>query len=180
MVARRRLPPQWQVLHASGTRDFEWMLAERTAEPNGTRYLLAPYLDDMAAAYMAADVVVCRAGASTLAELAVTGLPSVLVPYPHATEDHQRLNAQVFVAAGAAVAIDNAALDADSLYWTLTEALDPAKHANMRAAAKGLAHPRALHTIVERILSGRIGKKHDDETGEMAHIPAKGRSSQRT
>jgi UDP-N-acetylglucosamine--N-acetylmuramyl-(pentapeptide) pyrophosphoryl-undecaprenol N-acetylglucosamine transferase len=153
MVARRRLPADWQVLHVAGTRDFEWMLAERKAESNRNRYVLEPYLEDMAGAYAAADVAVCRSGASTLAELATAGLPSILVPYPHAAGAHQRLNAQVFVDAGAAVAIENAKLDADSLYWRLTEVMEPATHRHMQARARELAHPRALSVIVERLIA---------------------------
>lgn len=175
LAARRRLPSRWQVIHLAGHRDFEWMAAERKAEPNQNRYALLPYLEDMAAVYAAADVAVCRAGASTLAELAVVGLPSILVPYPHATDDHQRRNAAVFEQAGAALVVENAKLDADSLYWALNEALDPAKHATMRASVQRLAHPRALHSIVERIVGGRIGAPLLDDAREIAHKTGKGR-----
>lgn len=157
LVARRRLPPDWQVLHIAGERDHEWMAAERSTEPNDNRYVLLAHLAEMALAYAAADVAVCRAGASTLAELATAGVASILVPYPHAAEDHQRKNARAFADAGAASVIDDAELDPDTLYWRLVETMDPAKLAAMRDAARGLARPRALADMVERILMGRIG-----------------------
>jgi UDP-N-acetylglucosamine--N-acetylmuramyl-(pentapeptide) pyrophosphoryl-undecaprenol N-acetylglucosamine transferase len=159
MVARRRLPSEWQVLHVTGKRDYEWMAAERKAEHNENRYIAAAYLDDMALAHAASDVVVSRAGASSLAEFAVSGLPALLVPYPHASEDHQRKNAQVFEARGAAIIIEDASLDADTLYWALLDIMNDDKRAAMSAAARGLSQPRALHHMVERILLGGIGKR---------------------
>jgi len=181
MVARRRLPPGWQVLHLAGKRDFEWMSAERRAEQNSNRYVLEPYLEEMATAYAAADVAVCRSGASTLAELAVVGLPAILVPYPHATDDHQKINADVFAVAGAATVIENAKLDADALYWALEEIVKPDRLAAMKAAAHSLSQPRALFSMVERILDGRIGAA-DSRSSRVAMSArrGKGRSKERT
>lgn len=159
MVARRRLPRAWQVLHVTGKRDYEWMMAERKAEPNANRYHIRPYLADMARAYAAADVAVCRAGASTLAELAVAGVPAILIPYPFAAEDHQTKNAALFAGAQAAIVIEDTKLDADSLYWGLVAILDPSKLPVMREAVRRLAQPRALHAMVERILTSRIGRR---------------------
>ncbi len=152
MVAMRRLPAAWQVLHLSGDRDYAWMAANRKSDANENRYLLLPYLNDMELAYAAADVAVTRAGASTIAELAVTGVPSILVPYPYASEDHQRKNAELFAHRGAAVIIADANLNADTLYWSLIDILQPDKLASMKAAAHSLAQPRALHLMIERIL----------------------------
>jgi UDP-N-acetylglucosamine--N-acetylmuramyl-(pentapeptide) pyrophosphoryl-undecaprenol N-acetylglucosamine transferase len=157
LVARRRLPPDWQVLHIAGERDHEWMAAERGAEPNGNRYVLLPYLAEMALAYAAADIAVCRSGASTLAELSTAGVASILIPYPHAAEDHQHKNAVAFAEAGASLVMSDADLDPDALYWKLVEAMDPARLEAMRKAAHALARPRALADMVERILMGRIG-----------------------
>ena len=159
MVARRRLPPDFQLLHIAGERDYTWMAAERKVEANTNRYQLVPYLDRMELAYSAADVAVCRAGASTLAELAVVGLPSILIPYPHATDDHQRKNADVFARHNAALLIEDKKLDSDSLYWALVDVLTPDKLAAMRFGAASLSHPRALQTMIERIVKGEIGKK---------------------
>jgi len=158
MVARRRLPPGLQVLHIAGERDHEWMAAERKVEANANRYQLVRYLDKMELAYAAADIAVCRAGASTLAELAVVGLPSILIPYPHAADDHQRKNAAVFERHNAALVIDDKKLDSDALYWALLQVLTPEKLSAMRFGAASLSHPRALQTMVERIIKGQIGK----------------------
>ncbi|HLJ84713.1 MAG TPA: UDP-N-acetylglucosamine--N-acetylmuramyl-(pentapeptide) pyrophosphoryl-undecaprenol N-acetylglucosamine transferase [Candidatus Eremiobacteraceae bacterium] len=159
MAARRRLPTDWQVLHVAGKRDFEWMAAERRSEPNDNRYVVLPYLDDMALGFAAADAIVSRAGASTLAEIAISGIASILVPYPHAAEDHQTKNAAAFVSRGAALVIADERLDADALYWALVELLDDDKRETMAAAARGLSQPRALHHMVERILTGGIGSR---------------------
>lgn len=159
MVARRRLPRAWQVLHLTGRRDYEWMAAERKAEPNANRYAIRPYLEDIARAYAAADVAVCRAGASTLAELAVAGVPAMLIPYPFAAENHQSKNAALFAGAQAAVVIEDAKLDADGMYWGLVGMLDENRLPAMRQAVRRLAQPRALQTMVERILTSRIGRR---------------------
>ena len=158
MVARRRLPATWQVLHITGERDSEWMTAERNVDRNENRYVLLPYLAEMPLAYAAADVAVCRAGASTLAELATAGVPAILIPYPFAAEDHQRKNAEAFEQVDAAAILDDAALDPDSLYWKLVEVTAQDRLEAMRAAVAQLARPRALHDMVERILTSRIGK----------------------
>lgn len=158
MVARRRLPPGWQILHIAGERDYKWMVTERKVESNANRYQLMPYLDKMELAYAAADVAVCRAGASTLAELAVVGLPSILIPYPHAADNHQQKNADVFVRHNAAAIIEDKKLDSDSLYWALLDVLEPDKQAAMRFGAASLAHPRALQMMIERLIKGNIGK----------------------
>ena len=157
LASRRRLPASWQLLHVCGERDHEWMAAERAAEPNDNRYVLLPHLAEMALAFAAADIAVCRAGASTLAELATTGLPAILIPYPFAAEQHQRTNAALFGGAGAAAVMPDDALDHDSLYWKLVELVDEKKLAAMRQAAVALARPRALADMVERIMSSRIG-----------------------
>ncbi|MBV8365902.1 MAG: UDP-N-acetylglucosamine--N-acetylmuramyl-(pentapeptide) pyrophosphoryl-undecaprenol N-acetylglucosamine transferase [Candidatus Eremiobacteraeota bacterium] len=159
MVARRRLPPGFQLLHIAGERDYEWMAAERKVEANDNRYRLVAYIDKMELAYAAADIAVCRAGASTLAELAVVGLPSILIPYPHAADDHQRKNAEVFTRHSASALLEDKKLDADTLYWSLIDVLKPERLSAMRFAATSLAHPRALQTMIERIVKGQIGRK---------------------
>ncbi|MDQ6824900.1 MAG: UDP-N-acetylglucosamine--N-acetylmuramyl-(pentapeptide) pyrophosphoryl-undecaprenol N-acetylglucosamine transferase [Candidatus Eremiobacteraeota bacterium] len=157
MAARRRLPENWQILHVTGVRDFEWMSAERKTDSNANHYKMLPYLDSMPLAYWAADLVVCRSGASTLAELCTVGLPCILVPYPHAAEDHQRANADYLVDHGAALTIQDALLTPDSLYWLLMDTAEPDKLAAMHKALLRLAHPLAVNAMVERLLSGRIG-----------------------
>ena len=160
LVTRRTLGPDWQVLHVSGERDYVYMQAgERELAP-GNHVRLVPYLDDPADAYAAADAVVARAGASTLAELAVTGTPAVLVPYPHAADQHQAVNAALFAESGAAVVLDDAEVDGDRLWWALREVLEPDRNAAMRRAARSLAPRNAAAAIVariERALAPRVG-----------------------
>jgi UDP-N-acetylglucosamine--N-acetylmuramyl-(pentapeptide) pyrophosphoryl-undecaprenol N-acetylglucosamine transferase len=151
LVTRRTLGAGWQVLHVSGERDYAYMQAEEREPAPGNRVVLVPYLDDPADAYAAADVVVARAGASTLAELAVTGTPAILIPYPHAADQHQAHNAELFAAQGAAVVIADGELDGDRLWWTLREMLEPERRSAMRTAARSLAPRDAAAAIVARI-----------------------------
>ncbi len=151
LVTGRALPPDWQVLHVSGERDHAAVQAAEREPAAGNRVRLVPYLADPADAYAAADVVVARAGASTLAELAVTGTPAVLVPYPFAAEQHQAHNAELFAAAGAAVVVADQGLDGERLRSALDAVLAPERRAAMRAAARALAPPDASAAIGERI-----------------------------
>jgi UDP-N-acetylglucosamine--N-acetylmuramyl-(pentapeptide) pyrophosphoryl-undecaprenol N-acetylglucosamine transferase len=151
LVTRRTLGADWQVFHVSGERDYAYMQAEERAPAAGNHVVLVPYLADPADAYAAADVVVSRAGASTLAELAVTGTPAILIPYPHAADQHQAHNAALFAASGAAVVIADAELNGDRLWWALSEMVEPARLAAMRTAARSLAPRDAAAAIVARI-----------------------------
>ncbi len=142
------LPPGLQILLVTGAREFEHF-AGRLAGARDVRVL--PYLDDPGAAYAAADVVVARAGASTLAELAATATPAVLVPYPHATGDHQTHNARAYAAGGAAILVPDADLNAARLRTVLAEMLAPESRLNMRVAARTLAATDPCGAIVARV-----------------------------
>jgi UDP-N-acetylglucosamine--N-acetylmuramyl-(pentapeptide) pyrophosphoryl-undecaprenol N-acetylglucosamine transferase len=111
------------------------------------------YLDRMDSAYAAADVALCRAGAGTVAELAATGLPAILVPYPFATGDHQRVNADELVAAGGAQVVADAQADAATI-GPLIEALaeDPVRLARMAAAAQSVGRPDAADQLARWVL----------------------------
>jgi UDP-N-acetylglucosamine--N-acetylmuramyl-(pentapeptide) pyrophosphoryl-undecaprenol N-acetylglucosamine transferase len=151
LVTRRALPPLWQILHASGERDYEYMRAEER-EPFGQNHVvLVSYLREMADAYALADLVIARAGASTLGELAALGLPAVLVPYPHASEDHQTANARAYEAAGAAAILPDRELNADSLWWLLRDIMEPERLQQMRNAARSLSAKDPIATILARI-----------------------------
>jgi UDP-N-acetylglucosamine--N-acetylmuramyl-(pentapeptide) pyrophosphoryl-undecaprenol N-acetylglucosamine transferase len=150
LVTRRTLGETRQVLHVSGERDYAYMEAEER-DVGENHVVLVPYLSDPTNAYAAADVVIARAGASTLAELAATGTPSILVPYPHHADNHQVSNAAVFVECGAAVMLSDAELDGDRLWWTLDAMLAPERLAQMRTAAASLAGTDVGRTIVSRI-----------------------------
>jgi len=151
LVTAHALPPNWQILHISGERDYDAVHARQAARMPDNVIRLVAYLPDPTAAYAAADIVIARAGASTLAELAVTATPAVLVPYPFAAEGHQAANAELFAANGAAVVIGDAALSGAKLLATLTACLAPEALARMRAAAAALSPSGAAGRIVERI-----------------------------
>ena len=139
-----------QVIHISGQRDAEVMQRAREAlpAPQRERYKLYPYLHQgMAEALAAADVVVARAGASTLGEFPAVGVPGVLVPYPHAGQ-HQQRNADYLAQRGAAVIVDDAALS-DQLRPTILRLLDDeATLREMARRARSLAQPDAAAQIV--------------------------------
>mgnify|MGYP001546852755 CR=1 FL=1 len=108
------------------------------------------FIDDMADAYRWADLVVCRAGASTVAELAAAGCAALLVPFPYAVDDHQTRNGQYLVDAGAALMVPEHQLDADRLAEMLgTLFAQPAKLVEMARAARRAAWPDADRTIAD-------------------------------
>lgn len=151
LVTRRALPAEWQILHACGERDYEYMQAAERATFGENRVVLVPYLTEMADAYALSDLVIARAGASTIGELVALGIPALLVPYPFATEDHQARNAAVLSQSGAAVTIEDTALNADALWWTLREVMQPERLDTMRAAARSLGGRDAVAAIVARV-----------------------------
>lgn len=108
---------EWQVLAQTGQEDLDSTrtIVTRACGDRPSRVRVLPFIEDMGTAWKIADLVVCRAGAMTLAELATVGRPAVLVPYPHATDDHQRKNAQELVDRGAARMVEDSTFDGDRL-----------------------------------------------------------------
>ena len=120
---------------------------------NGIEVDLVPFIEDMASAYAWADLVVCRAGALTVAELCAVGLPALFVPYPGAVDDHQTANARPKADAGAGVIIDESMLSADVLAGQLQEWLTSREALLAKAEkAHGLDQPNALSRITELCL----------------------------
>ena len=146
-AARQGLLDALQVLLVSGERDLEQIRASGVP-PNVT---VVPYIDDPGLAYAAADLVVARAGASTLAELRATATPAILVPYPHAAADHQTKNANKAAQAGSACVVPDAELDAARLARELSDALDPQRLAQLREAARRYAAFDAREHVFQRI-----------------------------
>jgi UDP-N-acetylglucosamine--N-acetylmuramyl-(pentapeptide) pyrophosphoryl-undecaprenol N-acetylglucosamine transferase len=137
-----------RMIHQTGVADEEWV-RRRYQEMDVVAEVL-PFIDDMAAAYGRADLVVCRAGATTLAELASVGKPSILVPYPFATDDHQRSNAEVLVRHGAAELILDAVITGATLAeHSLALARDRERLRAMGEAARALAVPDAAMRVAE-------------------------------
>jgi len=107
------------------------------------------FVDDMAAAYAWADLAICRAGALTLAELAAAGVPALLVPYPHAVDDHQAKNAEAMVAAGAARLVGEGDEFLRRLGSAFAEVADRSRLVAMANAARTLAKPDAAQRIAD-------------------------------
>jgi UDP-N-acetylglucosamine--N-acetylmuramyl-(pentapeptide) pyrophosphoryl-undecaprenol N-acetylglucosamine transferase len=140
-----------QILWATGPASFE-AIQEKCKDDPTVRVL--PYIENMSLAYAAADLVICRSGATTLAELALCGLPSILIPFPFATADHQAFNARSVQRAGAAIMILEKELTADLLLAKIQELLDsPQQRKKMAMASKSLAKPRAADDIVDFCLT---------------------------
>jgi UDP-N-acetylglucosamine--N-acetylmuramyl-(pentapeptide) pyrophosphoryl-undecaprenol N-acetylglucosamine transferase len=144
--------PCW-VLHACGRRDHE-LLSQRLAElGNPGHYKLRAYIDPFADAYAAADLAAARAGGSVF-ELAAAGLPSVLVPYPHATADHQTKNAEWMEHAGAAIVIRDDELDGPRLAREVGGLLGSQERLRaMERAARGIARPDAADRVATEVLA---------------------------
>ena len=144
--------------HQTGERDLE--LVRDAYGRAGLAARIEAFLHDVEREMPAADVIVSRAGATTLAEMTASGRPAVLIPLPTATDDHQRKNANVLAGAGAAVVLDQAALTPDALADTvLALARDPERRRRMSEAARGLARPDAARVIVDRALALAAGRE---------------------
>lgn len=153
-----RLTPPLDLVHQTGERDLG-MVRDAYAKA-GLEARTEAFIESIAPDMDAADLVVCRAGATTLAELAAVGRPAVLVPFAAATDDHQRRNAAVLEAAGAATVVDERGLSGDVLAATVTALLDDASRLKaMGAAMRGFARPDAAARIVDRleVMVGRHG-----------------------
>ena len=137
----------YRVLHVAGRRDFPALTAP------DDRYLLRDYLEPFGNALAAADLAVARAGGSIF-ELAQYGLPAVLIPYPHASADHQTTNARWMEEAGAAVVITDAELTPERLRAEVDAiATDPGRLRAMSAAARALARPDAARDVAAEVLA---------------------------
>jgi UDP-N-acetylglucosamine--N-acetylmuramyl-(pentapeptide) pyrophosphoryl-undecaprenol N-acetylglucosamine transferase len=142
----------FRVLHACGERDYA-ALRERLGSPPPAGYELVPYITPFGDALAAADLTVARAGGSIF-EVAAHGLPAILVPYPHASADHQTANARWMVDAGAAIVVADGELTAERLGAEVAALLaDPARLATMAAASRALARPDAASDIAHEVLA---------------------------
>ena len=165
-LARMTIP--LRIVHQTGQEETEVVAAAYAGYPSLQAEVTA-FIEDMPRQLAGADIVVCRAGATTLSELATAGRPALLVPYPHAADDHQRLNAEAVQEAGAALVVRDQDLDGRGLASIIAElAADPARRLAMGEAARRLAVPDAAARIVdvaERLIAGQ----REEEGG--AHVP---------
>ncbi len=145
----------WQIIHQSGEADLA--ATRRLYEKLGLRAVVRAFVADLPAVLPGSHLAVCRAGGTTLAELAAAGVPAVLLPYPHATDDHQRTNAEVFVAAGGAALLDERELPGrldDPLAAILAAlAAQPDRRAAMAAAMRGMSRPQAAADVAALVWS---------------------------
>lgn len=139
------------VVHSTGKNGYdETLQALDLTDAEASRWRVMPYIDDMGDTLAAADLVVSRAGASSVAEIAALAVPSILVPYPLATADHQTTNARLLTDAGAAVKFSDDDIDGDAFRDELLGLLgDAPRRAYMREAARGLAQDKAAAMLAD-------------------------------
>jgi UDP-N-acetylglucosamine--N-acetylmuramyl-(pentapeptide) pyrophosphoryl-undecaprenol N-acetylglucosamine transferase len=137
-----------RIIHQTGEKDYDYV---RTFyEREGVAAEVHRFIYDMERAYRAADLILCRAGATTLFELMAMGKAAILVPYPYAANDHQTLNAKALVDAGAALMVGNADLNGEGLSRLLREMQeDPERRKRMGERAAALAQPGAAEKIAD-------------------------------
>ena len=146
----QREAPGIHIIHQTGERDYNDALAAYQALPGtaGESAEVFKFIEDMPAAFARADLLVCRSGASTVAEITAAGKPAVFVPFPRAADDHQRVNAEALARAGAAVVVEESKLEGVWLAETIAALLqDSRRLRQMSDAARALAHPNAARDI---------------------------------
>jgi UDP-N-acetylglucosamine--N-acetylmuramyl-(pentapeptide) pyrophosphoryl-undecaprenol N-acetylglucosamine transferase len=147
------LDPPIQILHQVGEKNFVHFSSSLEAlGAQDNRYVVRPYINDLAVAYSACDLTLCRAGAMTIAELGVSGTPAIFVPYPFAAQNHQTHNARFVEQQGAALVLMQSELNAQSLTELVRRLLsDKQRLNNMRQAMRSLGRPQAAHDVAQQI-----------------------------
>ncbi len=142
--------PGIHIIHQTGQRDYDQVLAAYLKSEISVE--IYKFIDDMPDTFGRADLLVCRSGASTVGEITAAGKPAIFVPFPAAADDHQNVNARALERAGAAVVVEESNLDAAYLVDTISALIsDAGRLRNMSAAAKSLAHPKAVEEIAEMV-----------------------------
>ena len=140
--------PNLQICHQTGKNDEE--AVRKVYQEVGVDAEVLPFIKDMSGAYLSANLIVCRAGATTLAEVGVAHRPAILVPFPYATDNHQEKNGAAMVAAGAAEMIIESDLTAEKLASSIVRlAKDPDKLQQMQQATAQFGRPEAAQVIVD-------------------------------
>ena len=134
------------VRHQAGAKQIDQLRANYAAA--GVAGETVPFIDDMAAAYADADLVICRAGAMTVSEVAAAGVAALFVPFPHAVDDHQTTNAKFLSKQGAALLVQQNALTAEGLAQTIA-GLTRGQLKDMARTARSLAKPEATRRVAE-------------------------------
>jgi len=140
--------PGLRIVHQTGERDYND--AQAAYAKVGGAVEVHRFIDDMPARFAQAKLLVCRSGASTVAEITAAGRPAIFVPFPRAADDHQKRNAEALERAGAAILIDEAGFNRESLVKAASSLFaDPARLRAMAEAARRLAHPSAAREIAD-------------------------------
>ncbi|MFH0702471.1 MAG: undecaprenyldiphospho-muramoylpentapeptide beta-N-acetylglucosaminyltransferase [bacterium] len=144
----------FQIIHQTGKKNFEEYKAEISKEwadfLDCPAYVVRPYFDEMAVILSASDLAVSRSGSLSISELNLSGLPSILVPYPYAAADHQKFNAKAMEKAGASIYIEDSKCNSESLIKLIVNLFkNPEKLADMQDSNKKLAKPDATNNIVK-------------------------------
>ncbi len=154
---QRRFPAT-QVIHQTGERDYNDVQA--AYQRAGASAEVSAFIDNMPQAFARADLLVCRSGASTVAEVTAAGKPAIFIPFPRAADDHQRRNAEAIAEAGAAVLIAEAELTPSRLTQAIMELLaDPARMRQMAQKARALSHEDAAAQVAQMAVELAAGKK---------------------
>lgn len=154
LAGLREKVPGIHVIHQTGQRDYDHVLA--AYQQSGISGEVHKFIDDMPGMFGRADLLVCRSGASTVGEITAAGKAAIFVPFPAAADDHQNVNARALERAGGAVVVEESNLGAAYLVDTIAALIgDSGRLQSMSAAAKSLAHPKAVEEIVEMVV--RLG-----------------------
>jgi UDP-N-acetylglucosamine--N-acetylmuramyl-(pentapeptide) pyrophosphoryl-undecaprenol N-acetylglucosamine transferase len=152
-----------RIIHLTGKRDFKQIkqkVSELRKSTDKVAYQLFPYKEDIESLYLQTDLVVCRAGATTIAEVAAFGLPVILIPYPYATEKHQEKNAEYLVAEGAARILNDRDVSGQALFKMIDELVTDGKSlAKMRLHSQRLGRPLAAEDLARIVL----GEKNQNQ-----------------
>ncbi len=157
-----------QIIWQTGSDDLDGVKKQIKQGHQQERIKVYAFIEKMEYAYAACDLAVCRAGATTVAELARAGVPSILVPYPFAAADHQTENARAMVDSGASVMIRDNELKGDLLTSIKALLQDGTKLKKMSESAHGLSKPDAASTIAQAVMT--LAKNYHDRTGKGLQI----------
>jgi UDP-N-acetylglucosamine--N-acetylmuramyl-(pentapeptide) pyrophosphoryl-undecaprenol N-acetylglucosamine transferase len=156
--------PNIHIIHQTGERGYHDALA--AYQQAGSSAEVYPFITDMPAFFARADLILCRSGASTVAEITAAGKPAVFVPFPRAADDHQRVNAQALERAGAAVVAEETKLEKVWLADTVAALMgDPGRLQRMSEAARKLAHPDAARDIAA--MAARLAGVEEEGTTDL-------------
>ncbi|HOD63295.1 MAG TPA: undecaprenyldiphospho-muramoylpentapeptide beta-N-acetylglucosaminyltransferase [Smithellaceae bacterium] len=158
----QKIKDRVRVVHQTGDRDLA--MVRQAYEQAGVEADVQPFIVDMASAYAASDLIICRAGATSLAEITAAGKASVLIPFPYAADDHQTENARAMVEAGAAAMIRESDLTAGALYSLVASLLgDDNKLRGMEEKSKALGRPDAAARMVDECI--KLAAENQHSTG---------------